>query len=344
MVLVIKVLLRVKDMATIEEITIKEFRGINATKEPIKLSKFNVLIGKNNSGKSSIPESMYLFPLPFRAYPIPLLGKSKLEFISRLHSDSSALIYGYSGRSEITLKVKNNRITYRLQPSGEVKTLIDGTELSTRKYIDEIIDILEINKGDPISELNTYTLFIPNDTSFIKELSDSIKRDWNLVMKSGANVRIVKELISKVVHDTYTEVFLGIGNTLMLRKELPNDRIFWIKVPDIGDGVEKVLISTLSIEITEPKIILWDDIEASVHPGLIEILINWLSKRDSQIILSTHSIDVLDAISKVEPRDAAILVTKMDKNDYLEVKKLNLDELSDAIESNVDIRKICDLI
>jgi AAA15 family ATPase/GTPase len=48
----------------ISEIDVKEFRGIKRCKEPIKLSKFNVLIGKNNSGKSSLLEALYLFPLP----------------------------------------------------------------------------------------------------------------------------------------------------------------------------------------------------------------------------------------------------------------------------------------
>jgi len=332
-------------MHTIEEITIKEFRGIKATKKPIKLSKFNVLIGKNNSGKSSILESLFLFPLPFRVYSIPFLGKSKIDFIAGLHSNSSALIYGYAGKSEISFRVRNNEIIYILEHSGDVKTEINYTEISEQKYIEKIRDILEIDsKKDAVKRLMTYSIFMPNDTNFIKIVSDSIKNKWNLIMKSGANVKIVKELISKVVHDTFTEVFLGIGNILMLRKELSNDKIFWIKVPDIGDGVEKVLISTLFIEISQPKIILWDDIEASAHPGLIEVLIEWLAKKDVQIVLSTHSIDVLDAISKVEPKDASILITKMDKNDFLKVRTLDLDELSDAIESNLDIRKICDLI
>ena len=48
--------------------SIKEFRGIKELKEPIKLSKFNILIGKNNSGKTAILESLFLFPHPSRDY------------------------------------------------------------------------------------------------------------------------------------------------------------------------------------------------------------------------------------------------------------------------------------
>jgi predicted ATP-dependent endonuclease of OLD family len=37
---------------------IKEFRGIECCKTPLSLSNFTVLVGRNNSGKSSILESL----------------------------------------------------------------------------------------------------------------------------------------------------------------------------------------------------------------------------------------------------------------------------------------------
>ena len=66
-------------MVLIREFYIKEFRGIRETKEPTHLSQFNVLISKNNSGKSAILEALSLFPVPFRDYSIPFIGSSRLE-------------------------------------------------------------------------------------------------------------------------------------------------------------------------------------------------------------------------------------------------------------------------
>ena len=48
-------------MVLIREFYIKEFRGIRETKEPIHLSQFNVLISKNNSGKSCYFRSIIAF-------------------------------------------------------------------------------------------------------------------------------------------------------------------------------------------------------------------------------------------------------------------------------------------
>ena len=137
---------------------------------------------------------------------------------------------------------------------------------------------------------------------------------------------------------------MGIERKLMLWEELPDGRVFWIWVTDIGDGVERALITALYLELLNPKLVLWDDFEASAHSGLIEVLINWLATKDWQIVISTHSIDVLDSVTKIGLEDASILVLRSDEHDKLYVKILSVDELADAFESNVDIRKLLDLI
>ncbi|MEA1893871.1 MAG: AAA family ATPase [Euryarchaeota archaeon] len=81
--------------AFISEIDIKEFRGIKICKEPIKLAKVNVLIGKNNSGKSSLLEALYLFPLP-RLHST-IYGGDRINQIGEGHSGTDSLVYGYSG-------------------------------------------------------------------------------------------------------------------------------------------------------------------------------------------------------------------------------------------------------
>ena len=332
-------------MVLIREVNIREFRGIRETREPIRLSKFNVLIGRNNSGKSAILEALSFFPIPFREYSTPFVGVSRLEFISKLHGGYDSLIYGYSGISEIKFMLNNAEVIYRITDKGNVFATINGEELGSEDYVRKIASIFgfKTDKGY-VEKLSSLVAFIPNDTQFIRSLSGSIISAWNFIMKSGANVRIVRDLVSKVVHDRFTELFLGAERTLMLRKELPDDKIFWIKVIDIGDGIERALITALYLEALQPKLVLWDDFEASAHPGLIEVLIEWLASKDWQVVISTHSIDVLDRITKIDPEGTSILALKNDEYDRLSVRLWSVDELSDAFERNVDIRSLLDLI
>ncbi len=179
----------------------------------------------------------------------------------------------------------------------------------------------------------------------MRELCTEIVKEktWNYLMKSGANVRIVKELISKVVRDDFTEVHVGPNNKLEIRKVI-GDKVFFIDVADIGDGIERVLTYALSLEAVQPKIVLWDDIEASAHPGLVKVLLEWLASKNWQVILSTHSIDVLHALLDIELEDIQILALNKDEQDTLKYRIYSLDELEEMFKSGIDIRKILDLI
>ena len=87
----------------VSEMNIKEFRGIKKCNKPIKLSKFTVLIGKNNSGKSSILEALSLLPLPMgTAKPY---YRSAMNVLGELHHDISSMIYGYSGKAILAYKI-----------------------------------------------------------------------------------------------------------------------------------------------------------------------------------------------------------------------------------------------
>ena len=193
--------------------------------------------------------------------------------------------------------------------------------------------------------LMNFSFFIPNDTRLMRELCTEIVKEktWNYLMKSGANVRIVKELISKVVRDDFTEVHVGPNNKLEIRKVI-GDKVFFIDVADIGDGIERVLTYALSLEAVQPKIVLWDDIEASAHPGLVKVLLEWLASKNWQVILSTHSIDVLHALLDIELEDIQILALNKDEQDTLKYRIYSLDELEEMFKSGIDIRKILDLI
>jgi predicted ATPase len=116
----------------------------------------------------------------------------------------------------------------------------------------------------------------------------------------------------------------------------------YIKVKDLGDGIQKVVLTALWLEAMKPSLILWDDFEGSAHPTLIKVLLEWLSKKKWQVVMSTHSLDVLTSLLEVRPQDAHVLSLKKTNDDVLLHEDLSLTELEDVIETSQDPRKIVD--
>ena len=316
---------------------LEAFRGIKSCEEPIRLSRFTVLIGRNNAGKTSVLEALALLPLnSFSATALPAARWSWGDLLRNLHGKVASLIYGYVGEATIRYDINGREIVRKIRADGSVSSpWIDGKEAG----MDELAKILGVERP------SGFAVFLPNDSGFLKESALTLESEgtWYEVDSSGASVSIVRDLIAKVVRDRFTEATVRF-NYLALRKELPDGRVMHVRAADLGDGVERVLIYGLWLETYRPKLVLWDDVEASAHPGLIEAVLEWLASRDWQVVLTTHSLDVLDRLVAVEPDGATVVVLKKEPDDVLRPRVLGLDELREMLESHVDPRKVVDLL
>jgi len=333
----------------IESINLREFRGILRCEKSLNLSDFTVLVGRNNSGKSSILEALALFPKP--EYQVPYSGQSRLEFVASLHAGRSSLVYGYSGYASVEYMVDGKRWNLQFDESGRTTEFAienyDSQTLQTdpfscigRELRDRLAQTRPPSVGEKISRM---VFFIPNDTSFMNELArlTGEEKSRDMITKGGAHARIAKELINKCVDDKYTEI-LPFSPQLRVRKERVDGQPLYINVKDLGDGVEKVAIATLWLDAIDPFLVLWDDFEGSAHPTLIRELLRWLSNKKWQVILSTHSIDVLSSLTEVGPKEARVIQLKKTNEDILYHEILTIDELEDILDSSQDPRMIVD--
>ena len=164
----------------IKNLNIKEFRGIKSCKRPIEFTNFNVLIGRNNSGKSSVLEALSLIPNPkSKEY---VTDKSKIQFLAELHSPLrlskekeendpyNPLIYLYNGiatidynnASYITISVRTCDSKYKT-PDHMSKVPLFSTP-------DDKVDHAIIALTNSSSSI----LFIPYDNEYIKAIEKKI--------------------------------------------------------------------------------------------------------------------------------------------------------------------------
>jgi len=311
----------------VSQIDIKEFRGIRECREPIKLSKFTVLIGRNNSGKSTVLEALSL--LPHSLSTDSLYGTRRIDILDNLHS-GKPLVYKYAGVAELNYLLDRKQFKFKIpENKNEATVSVEGTIL-TPTQVAESMKWVEIEK---------LVLFIPNDTEILTKLRNRIEELWDLIVKLGAHISVVKH-INDCIDEAYTEIFFE--KRISVRKEA--EKPYYIRLEDLGDGIEKAIKVMLFLEAMKPKLILWDDFEASAHPTLIEMLLKWLSERDWQVVLSTHSIDVLYRLLEVKPDDLTVLQLRRTPDDVLLHKSLSLEELESLIEANLDPRLLVDAL
>ena len=309
----------------ITELKIEEFRGIRKCESPIKLSKFTVLIGRNNVGKSAILEALYLFPHP-KITDI-IYDQYKIHVIRGLHNAQTinSLIYGYYGSARLEYIFDSKCLGISISSDGNIEVNVDDSTISSLSNLRETLKI---------EELENITFLIPNNFHFISRIYNVILREWDKIVKFGYHIKVAK-VISRCVKEEITEILDG----KRIRKVLPDGNIFYINLDDLGDGIRKVVKVMLLIESLNPNIILWDDFEIFAHPTLIKEILRWLAEGDWQVIISTHSINVLYELINLKDilsEDASILQLYKTKDDVLKYNVLTLEELEDLILANQD--------
>jgi len=282
----------------IESIKIDGFRGIRKSEKPIHLSDFTLLIGRNNSGKTSVLEALYGVFSGRDA----ITNQHRSPLIRNLHSNKS-LSYRYSGEGTIQIEKENQTFDRPVQDNISEHTGIGNTD-----------DVL----------------YYPPSFKSLDNIYEGLQKKREEIEKKGSHVKVA-ELMNQHINDEYTEIYL---ETLEMRKNPPDSQQFYVDIKDLGDGILRAIPVYLMIEAVEPELFLWDDITTSLHPGLTRGLIEWLAERDTQFVGATHSIDLLSALIDIQPdTDVSVIQLSKSADDVLSHTELDLEELELMMEN-----------
>lgn len=189
-------------------------------------------------------------------------------------------------------------------------------------------------------EENKSVIYIPNINSILNDIEKRLEEHKEILMKEGFHKKLIK-IINKSINDDYTEmVFL---KPLSVRKEYPDNAVY-IRLKDLGSGIEKIMKIMVLMEIIKPKLLLIDDFEAGLHPSLLQIFLEWLQDKDWQTILTTHSIDALYLLTEIRLYDTSVVQISKSKEDVLDFRVLDLERLDRFLDANVDPRSLIDLL
>jgi len=342
----------------ITNLKLTNFSGIKEGE--LELAPLTILLGGNNSAKSTILETLFLAPNPFRRVPYRMGDDTAAGGIQSTHETLNSagyafLLYNYTAQNAEIRCIADGEehlIRFVVQPENPETVLVSTNKVTGAKSI--VIIAGKEEKVNPVGSLNMSirggSLHVNQKKSFIDNsllvsatLSKSSHRyindNWVTITNLGID-RAVAENISQLVYDKYKNItiepFLG-GNTT-INGLLEDGRR--IRLGDQGEGVQIYLIAKILYELEHPKVLLWDDIEAHLNPRMLLSLAEWffdILEKGNQVIVTTHSLEAARTIAGINEDKAAIHLTALEQG-VLKTKKLTLKEVEEYLEAGIDVR------
>ena len=332
------------------KLSIMKFRGIK--KGEIDFKDLNILIGGNNSGKTTVLESLFLIPNPFRYVPYGI-NVEAVRILSSLHSTLGEafafLLHEYTSNtatitcSNVTVEFQRvgNSIRVYLEDSKN-KYYMDSLDASSQSIFNEYHRVSLTRPSDVTSyvarEIGETFYFHP---SLMKSIWEYFRHHWVEFRGVGLPAKVARRIsegISEEYDDLFLEPFTGGSQTIYVRREKDAKGI---RLGDMGHGFQIFATLLLLYEFKKPKILMLDDIEAHINPSLLIHIASWFRDvldEGTKIIISTHSLEVTKFISGVldeyEPQ-----ITLLSLHDgILDTKNLSLEEIEDLERAGIDVR------
>lgn len=192
-------------------------------------------------------------------------------------------------------------------------------------------------RGNEPKTLIDNTLLI--SSKLVKSGYQYLERNWASIINLGVCKKVAED-VSGLVYDNYRDITIEpfLGGKLAIYGFLEDGRR--IRLGDLGEGVQNYIIARILYELENPKVLLWDDIEAHLNPRmLLNIAERFFDivEDDNQVIITTHSLEAARTIAGINEEKAAIYLTSLEKS-TLKTKKFTLKEIKEFSEAGIDVR------
>ncbi|KAF5437220.1 putative ATP-dependent endonuclease [Candidatus Methanophagaceae archaeon] len=340
----------------IEKLKLTNFRGIKEGE--IELAPVTILLGANNSGKSTILEALFLAPNPFRKVPY-VIGSfnSAAEVVHSIHESLSSegyafLLFNYTvNQAELCCKTdgkdyeliftKNDPIIFALakkQKTGTAPAINEDEKWETLGFGNMYLSNNDIKIiEDPKELLIDNTLLI--SSKLVQKGYNYLQRNWASIINLGICKNVAEE-VSGLVYDNYRDITIEpfLGGKLAIYGFLEDGRR--IRLGDLGEGIQSYIIARILYELEKPKVLLWDDIEAHLNPRMLLSIAEWffdIVQNGDQVIITTHSLEAARTIASLNEEKTTIYLTSLEDN-VLKSKRLTLKDMEDFLEAGIDVR------
>jgi len=316
------------------------------------LGSINIITGRNNVGKTTVLEAIYLASGAFSSNDIIIKDKSKNDIVLGRRGGVglfTSIIRNYDEKIKpvLRLNVNNMELNY-VYLINKRRMLIDiGKPIRDDfKYYDSIEKRICNQQGGCISsfklnpdiyrKIEIHKAFLQN-TVFLDPYI--IKETESLVMKFWADLKFKRE-DKKIVKFINSSFDLGVESISYVPLNGKNQLILEfsdhsVRLVDLGDGVKYAILLYSVFIAVNPKIVLIDDVESHLHIGglskIIEAILDYSKKNNAQFIMTTHSIEFIEELVRLAKHkgfksNEVTVFHLLRKGDRVLSRRYNLDE------------------
>ena len=344
---------------TLRSLRIEAYRGmVNVHLEGLK--RFNLVVGSNNAGKSSILEAASLVLRPFDPSQWVKVARQRdmdLHLVDGLWSlfPDGALLQlddGPKQSKKLTIEGDIEGTRRRLFATGlaRVSWITDETE--------DLVLSVEANVSEGSTKPVKHTMEFQRNE--LAKFSNQIyyHRCFTITPATHRSTRQLVDYMSKAIDEgqkTLAVQLLQLFDSdvidLDISASFGRDRICLnhrqrgvVDLASFGDGMRRAAALALALVRADKGVLLIDEIEAGIHPTIlprvIAALLEAAERVGVQIIATTHSLEAIDAVVTSIPKDddscAGFYLYR--RNGQSLVKRYDQMEMNSLRESGVDLR------
>ena len=305
----------------IENLQINAYRGIKNLHID-NLGNINIIVGGNNSGKTSVLEAIQLLCNPNK-YDLIRLARQRENYRSSLKGMGilDAFLYLFDARDKEQV--------YSLNVAGRIRGVLIEVGISG-KLVEQLVDLREMQEFtpfiiDPEEEVITFVGHLENSilkskTSFeINKFSRLIGESTRVKLLKTALVRVVEHIIhdpvsdlirEKSIKDTAVKLLRIFDSTVNDIRYVKEDKSYFamigssdggeIPLSAYGDGMKKALTILNAMMRAKKGVVLVDEFENALHTSamgqVFKFMLEISQQLDIQLFLTTHNIEALDKL------------------------------------------------
>lgn len=352
----------------INKLSIDNFRGIQHL-DIDNMKRISVFSGKNNVGKSTLLEALFLLMDHTSNDSFSKLNSFRGLIISDIMTIWEPLFYNMDLNAVIRVYTKDDD---GLERHLEYKKDTDYVPQSTSVIPEDVLAQFRAASKESYSLLFSFDEgeykenghFSAGPSGILRQMATSkpgneIKRMKSTRFINPTNTRTTETVVDgigklelsnekKLIIDILRELDPSIEDIVTISKQNISQLHIrvqdkWIPLQYAGDGVMKLLHICLEMLERKDGLLLIDEIETGFHYSMYSNLwriINKISKEsDCQVIATTHSYEMISAITSItEDKDDVVYYRLGKKTDTITSHRYDYELLESALKSEMEVR------